>query len=109
LKLLSAILVTFLLMGYSGAALAESDAPFALQDFVTVPHGLASAIVTDSSGQAIGIVSAISINRSGRPVAIAVLLASGRRITIAASSASYDPIANRVIAVAPDIRLAAAR
>ena len=92
-----------------GPALAEGDAPFPLRDFVMVPQRLASAIVTDGGGQVIGIVDGVSAGPSGKPVAIGIRLADGRRFTVPSGQASYDPIANHVITSMFDMHLANAR
>jgi hypothetical protein len=69
----------------------------ALDGFAFVPKQLRTAVVADQDGKAVGIVEKVVAGGSGKPVALEVMLPSGREHYIQAGEASYDPISNRVV------------
>ena len=81
----------------AGPALGEEFAPMVLNAYSSVPHAISQAIVLDETGTAVGIVHNINLDRAGKPVAVCVIIAGGREISVPAHQASYDALANRVI------------
>lgn len=82
----------------AGPALADELAPMALNSFTFVPARITQAIVVDQGGTALGIVAKVDSDASGTPQQVEVLKPGGETLILAARAASYDPVANRVVA-----------
>jgi hypothetical protein len=79
-------------------AMADELAPMALNSFTFVPARITQAIVVDQGGTALGIVAKVDSDASGTPRQVEVLKPGGDTMILAARAASYDPVANRVVA-----------
>lgn len=81
-----------------GTAAVQDVAPMALNSFSAVPQGIGTAIVIDQKGATLGIVQKIETSSTGSPTKVDVMMPGGRQLVVDATSASYDPLAHRVIA-----------
>ena len=99
------VVSTVMIAAFVGSASAEDLDSASLESFTVVPRAAASAVVYTPDGNAIGVVGGIN-RRGGHPTNIEVVLPGGRLVRIAASLASYDPIANEIIADMSDNLLA---
>jgi hypothetical protein len=90
--------LAFLGATLTGSAMADELAPMALNSFTFVPARITQAIVVDQGGTALGIVAKVDSGPTGTPRQVEVLKPGGDTMILAARAASYDPIANRVVA-----------